>query len=207
MKHLIPEFEKLKARFPAGFESSLVLPCVRRIQEDRGFVADTDIDGLVEYLGVPRIQIEEVLSYYTQFRRKPIGRWHLQACRNVTCSMRSAERLIDHLARRLDVSPGQTTPDGTVHAVDGRVPGLLRHRSGGDGQRHVSREHEHREARPSSRGIEGGMMPAPAESHAAAEASLNARQAAADDVPRHGHLPHACGLRRPAAAMRRCAAR
>jgi NADH-quinone oxidoreductase subunit E len=112
MKHLIPEFEKLKARFPAGFESSLVLPCVRRIQEDRGFVADADIDGLVEYLGVPRIQIEEVLSYYTQFRRAAIGRWHLSACRNVTCSMRGAERLIDHLSQRLGVAPGQTTPDG-----------------------------------------------------------------------------------------------
>ena len=112
MKHLIPEFEKLKARFPAGFESSLVLPCVRRIQEDRGYVADSDIDGLVAYLGVPRIQIEEVLSYYTQFRRQPIGRWHLEVCRNVTCSMRGAERLIDHLAQKLGVAPGQTTPDG-----------------------------------------------------------------------------------------------
>jgi NADH-quinone oxidoreductase subunit E len=112
MKHLIPEFEKLKARFPAGFESSLVLPCVRRIQEDRGYVADSDIDGLVAYLGVPRIQIEEVLSYYTQFRREAIGRWHLQVCRNVTCSMRGAERLLDHLSQRLRVEPGQTTADG-----------------------------------------------------------------------------------------------
>ncbi len=112
MKHLIPEFDKLKKRFPAGFESSLVLPCVRRIQEDRGFVANSDIDGLVEYLGVPRIQIEEVLSYYTPFRRTPIGRWHLQTCRNVTCSMRSAEKLIDHLAKRLGVAVGETTPDG-----------------------------------------------------------------------------------------------
>ena len=112
MKHLIPEFEKLKARFPKGFESSLVLPCARRIQEDRGYIADSDIDGLTEYLGVPRMQIEQVLSYYTQFRRKPIGRWHVQTCRNVTCSMRGAERLIDHLARKLGVAPGQTTPDG-----------------------------------------------------------------------------------------------
>ena len=40
MKHLIPEFDKLRARYPAGFESSLVLPCLRRIQEDRGYVAD-----------------------------------------------------------------------------------------------------------------------------------------------------------------------
>lgn len=112
MKHLIPEFDKLKQRFPAGFESSLVLPCVRRIQEDRGFVADSDIDGLVEYLGVPRIQIEEVLSYYTQFRRKPIGRWHLQTCRNVSCSMCGAERLMDHLERTLGIEAGETTADG-----------------------------------------------------------------------------------------------
>ena len=111
MKHLIPEFEKWKARYPAGFESSLVMPCVRRIQEDRGYVDDADIDGLVEYLGVPRIQIEEVLSFYTQFRRQPVGRWHIQCCRNVTCSMRSAERLIDHLAQKLGVAPGHTTPD------------------------------------------------------------------------------------------------
>ena len=112
MKHLIPEFERIKARYPAGCESSLVLPCLRRIQEERGFIADSDIDGLVDYLGVPRIQIEEVLSFYTQFRRKPIGRWHVQTCRNVSCSMRGAERLIDHLCRKIGVAPGETTPDG-----------------------------------------------------------------------------------------------
>ena len=112
MKHLIPEFEKLKRRYPAGFESSLVLPCLRRIQEDRGYVADSDIDGLVEYLRVPRIQVEEVLSYYSQFRRVPVGRWHLQVCRNVSCSMRGAERVLDQLSSKLGVVPGQTTPDG-----------------------------------------------------------------------------------------------
>jgi NADH-quinone oxidoreductase subunit E len=112
MRHLLPEFERMKSRFPAGFESSLTLPCLRRIQQERGYVADEDIDLLVEYLGVPRIRIEEVLSFYTQFRRKPIGRWHLQACRNVSCSMRGAERLIDLLRDRLGIRPGQTTPDG-----------------------------------------------------------------------------------------------
>jgi len=112
MKHLIPEFEKLRIRYPAGFESSFVLPCLRRIQEDRGYVADSDIDALVEYLGVPRIQIEEVLSYYTQFRRKAIGRWHIQACRNLSCSLLGSERLIGHLTKKLGIAPGQTTADG-----------------------------------------------------------------------------------------------
>jgi NADH-quinone oxidoreductase subunit E len=111
VKHLIPEFEKLRARFPPGFESSLLLPCLRRIQEDRGHVADSDIEALTVYLGVPRIQIEEVLSFYTQFRRKPIGRWHLQLCRNISCSMRGAEDILAHVEKRLGLKPGQTSPD------------------------------------------------------------------------------------------------
>lgn len=109
---LTPYFEQLKTRLPAGFESSLVLPCLRRIQEERGYVADEDIAALTAYLGVPRMQIEQVLSYYTQFRRKPVGRWHLQVCHNVTCSMRGAEHALDMLQKRLHIKPGQTTADG-----------------------------------------------------------------------------------------------
>ena len=112
MKHLIPEFDRLRVRYPEGFESSLVLPCVRRIQEDRGYVSDQDVQELAEYLGVPQIQIEEVLSFYTMFRRKPIGRWHLQFCHNVSCSMNGAERILAHVERKLGLKPGETTSDG-----------------------------------------------------------------------------------------------
>jgi len=112
VKHLLAEFDALRRRFPPGFDSSLVLPCLRRIQEDRGHVADADIDALASYLGVPRIQIEEVLSYYTQFRRSPTGHWHLQACRNLSCSMRGAEGVIGQISDRLGIAQGQTTPDG-----------------------------------------------------------------------------------------------
>jgi NADH-quinone oxidoreductase subunit E len=90
----------------------MTLPCLRRIQEDRGYVADDDITGLAAYLGVPRIQIEEVLSFYGQFRRAPVGRCHIEACRNVSCSLLGAERLIDHLSRKLGIQPGETTSDG-----------------------------------------------------------------------------------------------
>lgn len=113
MRHLIPEFDKLRARFPAGFDSSLVLPCLRRIQEDRGYVADSDIGELAAYLGVPRIQIEEVLSFYGQFRRAPVGRCHIEMCRNVSCSLMGAERLIDYMSGKLGIKPGETTPDGS----------------------------------------------------------------------------------------------
>ena len=109
---LVPEFDRLRARFPAGFDSSLTLPCLRRIQEERGFVAEEDVDALAAYAGVPRIQIEEVLSFYTQFRRAPAGQVRLEVCRNVSCSMRGAERLIGHVCKRLGVPVGGTTADG-----------------------------------------------------------------------------------------------
>lgn len=112
MRHLIPEFDRMRRRYPAGAESSLVLPCLRRIQEDRGYVADSDIAELAEYIPVPRIQIEEVLAHYTQYRRAPIGRWHLQVCHNLSCSMRGAEGALGHLRRKLGIEPGQTTADG-----------------------------------------------------------------------------------------------
>ena len=106
------ELEALRARYPRGFDSSLVLPCLRRIQELRGYVADDDIGALAQYLGVPRIQVEEVLSFYTQYRRKPCGKWHVAVCHNVSCSMRGAERVIAACESRLGVSVGETTADG-----------------------------------------------------------------------------------------------
>jgi NADH-quinone oxidoreductase subunit E len=112
VKHLIAQFDLMRRRYPEEATSSLVLPCLHAIQRDRGFVADSDIAELAAYLDVPRMQIEEVLAHYTQFRRAPIGRWHLQACRNLSCSMRGAEGVISHLSGKLGIAPGQTTPDG-----------------------------------------------------------------------------------------------
>ena len=112
MKHLIPEFDAMRARFPAEMASSLVLPCLHRIQEDQGYIGAGDVDALRDYLGVPRIQIEEVLSFYSEYRQQPTGRWHLQVCRNVSCSMRGAERLLAQLAAKLGIKEGETTADG-----------------------------------------------------------------------------------------------
>jgi len=118
--HLIPEFEQWKTRYPAGFEGSLTIPCLQRIQQERGYITDADIDDLVAYLGVPRTQVDEVLGFYTMFTRKPIGRHHLQVCHNVSCSLRGAEGLVAHLCLRLGIGPGETTPDGrfTISTVE-----------------------------------------------------------------------------------------
>lgn len=120
MKHLVPEFDQLRKRLPPGQEGTLLLPALHRIQQERGFIAEEDIAWLVDYLGVPRVQVDEVLSFYGMLRRKPIGRCHIEVCRNVSCSMRGAERLIARLSALLGIQPGQTTDDGryTLHTVE-----------------------------------------------------------------------------------------
>ncbi len=112
IQHLIPEFERWKQRYPAGFEGSLTIPCLQRIQQERGYIADSDIDDLVAYLGVSRIQVDEVLAFYTMFTREPLGRHHLQVCHNASCSLRGAEGLVRYLCGKLGIRPGETTADG-----------------------------------------------------------------------------------------------
>ncbi len=112
VQRLIPEFERWKLRYPAGFEGSLSIPALRRIQEERGYIANEDIDALTAYLGVPRTQIDEVVAFYTQFTRVPLGTHHIQVCHNVACSLRGAEGLVAHLCQRLGIRPGETTADG-----------------------------------------------------------------------------------------------
>jgi NADH-quinone oxidoreductase subunit E len=112
VKHLVPELDRLRRRLPPGQEATMLLPCLHRIQQERGFIADEDIQWLVGYLGVPRIQVDEVLSFYGMLRRKAIGRCHIEVCRNVSCSMRGAERLIEQLSGLLGIRPGETTGDG-----------------------------------------------------------------------------------------------
>lgn len=112
IQHLIPEFESWKARYPQGFEGSLTIPCLHRIQQERGYVSDQDVDELVAYLGVPRTQVDEVLGFYTMFTRVPIGRHHLQVCHTLSCALRGAESLVGYLSGKLGIQPGETTPDG-----------------------------------------------------------------------------------------------
>jgi NADH-quinone oxidoreductase subunit E len=112
IQHLIPEFERWKARYPEGFEGSLTIPCLHRIQQERGYIADSDVDELQAYLGVPRTQIDEVLGFYTMFTRVPIGRHHLQVCHTLSCALRGSEGLLRYLTGKLGIEPGETTPDG-----------------------------------------------------------------------------------------------
>jgi NADH-quinone oxidoreductase subunit E len=63
-------------------------------------------------LDIKPIQVREAVTFYTMFRRTPIGRYHLQVCDNLSCGLRGSGKVLARLARRLGIGPGQTTADG-----------------------------------------------------------------------------------------------
>ncbi|MCP5117394.1 MAG: NAD(P)H-dependent oxidoreductase subunit E, partial [bacterium] len=63
-------------------------------------------------LAMTRLQVDEVVSYYSMFRPKPLGRFHFQVCTNVSCMLLGGEELLDHLKRKLSVEEGEVSSDG-----------------------------------------------------------------------------------------------
>jgi NADH-quinone oxidoreductase subunit E len=112
MSSLSKKFEELSSVYPTGTSSSLVLPLLHFVQEEKGYVTQEDAAAISDCTGVPAIQVTEALTWYTMFRRAPAGRHVVKICRNISCSLRGAERLIDHLRKQLGVEVGETSADG-----------------------------------------------------------------------------------------------
>jgi NADH-quinone oxidoreductase subunit E len=104
------EFERLLTRYPD--KDAVILPALHIAQKEQGYVSDGAIVHIAELLGTSPARIEGVATFYTMYNRVPVGKYHVQICRNISCSLLGAEHLIGHVSRKLGVKPGETTPDG-----------------------------------------------------------------------------------------------
>lgn len=104
------EFERLLTRYPDG--KAVILPALHLAQREFGYVSDEAIVYIAALVGASPAEIEGVATFYTMYNRKPVGKYHVQVCRNIACSLLGAEHLIEHVSGKLGVKPGGTTPDG-----------------------------------------------------------------------------------------------
>ncbi|MGB3400445.1 MAG: NADH-quinone oxidoreductase subunit NuoE [Candidatus Deferrimicrobiaceae bacterium] len=103
-------FERMLARYPN--REAAILPTLHLAQREFGFLSAEAVLYVASLLGFTPARIEGVATFYTMYNRKPVGKYHLQVCRNLSCSLMGAEHLIEHVAKRLGVKPGETTADG-----------------------------------------------------------------------------------------------
>ena len=118
MSCLTDKFDKLRATYPVEMTSSLVLPLLQLMQEEKEHLTKSDAVFIAGYLGVPAMQVVEALCWYTMLHKQPVGRHVIKVCRNIACSLLGAERLIGHLKKKLCIGAGETTDDGRVTLLE-----------------------------------------------------------------------------------------
>lgn len=92
---------------------SAIIPSLYRVQkENGGWVSPECVKYLSGIMDIPEVWIEEVLTFYSMFNKKPVGKLHVQVCCNVSCAMNGGRELLKHLCSTFQATPESVTPDG-----------------------------------------------------------------------------------------------
>jgi NADH-quinone oxidoreductase subunit E len=81
------------------------------VQEEHGFISEDAMKYVSQLLSVPFGHILGVVTFYTMFHPKAIGKHHIEVCTNVSCMLRGSGRLVEHLEKRLGIKMGETSKD------------------------------------------------------------------------------------------------
>jgi NADH-quinone oxidoreductase subunit E len=115
-EHVREEIEHWKARFPEDRQRSAVIGALHAVQhENHGYLTPELMDAVAEYLELPNIQVYEVATFYSMFQTKPVGRHNVAICTNVSCMLRGADDIVEHVETRLGVKLGESTADGRIY--------------------------------------------------------------------------------------------
>ncbi len=101
------------AKYPPERKQSAVLAALTIVQDQNGgWLSPELMDAVAEYLGMPRVSVYEVGSFYSMFDLSPVGRHKVSVCNNISCLLNGAEDVLAHIEKKYGVKPGETTKDG-----------------------------------------------------------------------------------------------
>lgn len=108
-------------RYPEDQRQSAVMEALRIVQEENNNWLTTELmDAVADFLGMPKIAVYEVVSFYTMYNTKPVGCHVIDVCTNISCMLRDSKKIVDHLKKRLEIGVNETTTDGrfTLRTVE-----------------------------------------------------------------------------------------
>jgi NADH-quinone oxidoreductase E subunit len=107
------------AKYPEGRQQSAVLPLLDLAQrQSGGWLPQAAMHTVAEMLGMPRIRVYEVATFYTMFNLRPVGRYLLQACTTTPCWLRGSDAVVGACEKNLGIGIGGTTGDGIFTLVE-----------------------------------------------------------------------------------------
>ena len=97
-------------QFP--IKRSALLPILHLVQREEGYIGEDAMRWVAKVLNLTPIQVYEVVTFYTLYNQKPVGKYLLQVCKTLSCALVGAGHLISHLEKKLGIKVGETTEDG-----------------------------------------------------------------------------------------------
>src|SRR5450830_525332 len=105
-------FAREVAKYPADQKQSAVMACLSIVQQEQGYVSEDSEKVIAEVLEMPVIAVHEVTTFYNMYNQQPVGKYKLNVCTNLPCQLRDGGKALKYLEQKLDISMGETTPDG-----------------------------------------------------------------------------------------------
>ena len=107
------EIDAHLAKYPPDRKRSAILPLMFIVMRERGGWLDPPgVAYLADRLGVRITDIWEVATFYSMINTRPVGKYHIQVCRTLSCKILGAQRVVEQCSRRLGIKPGETSEDG-----------------------------------------------------------------------------------------------
>lgn len=90
---------------------SALIPSLQLAQNEVGYLSADAVREIGRIFDLQPNEVYEVASFYTMLRKKPLGKYVIQVCTNISCQLCEAEELLDHLVKRIGIKPGETSSD------------------------------------------------------------------------------------------------
>ncbi|HEV7395087.1 MAG TPA: NADH-quinone oxidoreductase subunit NuoE [Pyrinomonadaceae bacterium] len=112
------EIDRHLAKYPVP--RSAILPLMFIVQRERGYLDPAGVLYLANRLALRITDIWEVATFYSMIQTNPVGKYHIQICKTLSCKILGEPRITEHVCKKLGIKPGETTADGkfTVSLVE-----------------------------------------------------------------------------------------
>ena len=112
--HFSDEFEKRFAEMATHYPTkrSVLVPTLLYAQDEIGHLSDEAIVEIAKRVELTELEVRNVISYYSMLRTKPVGKYNVQVCTNVSCLLRGGEEILEHCKEKLGIGHKGVTADG-----------------------------------------------------------------------------------------------
>jgi NADH-quinone oxidoreductase subunit E len=106
------KFDEIVTHYPPDQRKSAILYALYLVQQQQGYITGAAMRHVAEQIRCTAADVEDVVSYYTMFYTKPVGKYVLNVCRTLSCALLGADGVTAELTAKRGVKPGEKTTDG-----------------------------------------------------------------------------------------------